>query len=193
MKNDEFEKYLNKVRNNISNLHNRFYIWRGLLNKDYNKIYNKNKYFWASVVYSLDKLIIIDLSKLFEQRNEWQEKRYGKGINLYRLMEFIEDESKKNDIEKKINEEISKIESIKGWRDKLIAHEDEDVFLNMDSFYEEYSLKHADIEDLIELSKKILGDITTTVTKEGHSYTFETFRREGDLDIKTIMKKLSED
>lgn len=95
--------------------------------------------------------------------------------------------------EEKIEKHKKIIESIKGWRDKLFAHEDEEVFLDMDNFYKTYPLKHGEIEDLIKLSKEILGDIRSTVSGVGHSYSYKTFVDESELDVESIMDKLSED
>jgi len=63
----------------------------------------------------------------------------------------------------------------------------------MDNFYKTYPLKHGEIEDLIKLSKEILGDIRSTVSGVGHSYSYKTFVDESELDVESIMDKLSED
>jgi len=78
----DFNKYLKEIRNNISNIYNQFYTFKALLNKENEKLYNRNKYFWGAITRSLGQSIILDLSKLFEELNKNKKLKYGGIISI---------------------------------------------------------------------------------------------------------------
>jgi len=186
MDNKDFEKYLNKVRNNISNIHNQFYVLRALRNNDYKNIYDRNNYFWGVMLYSLENCFFLELPRLFE-RNEKQ-----RVISIYSLLEFLPENKEKDGILEKIDSYGNTIYNLKKRRDKIYAHEDEEVFLNRDDFLKKHLIKWEEVENIIKLTETLLGDIETEFTNTGSScsYTYKGFENESESDVKDIMGRL---
>lgn len=185
MNNKDFEKYLTEVRNNISNIHNEFYVLKGLKNKDYADIYNRNKYFWGIMLYSLEKNFFLELARLFEISKK------QRVISIYSLLEFLPDSKEKDEILVKIDSYKTTIYNLKKRRDKIYAHEDEKAFFNREDFLKKYPLNWAEIENILELTETLLGDIETELTKTGSSYSYKVFKDESESDVKDIIKKLN--
>lgn len=184
MENKDFEKYLNKIRNNISNIHNQFHVLRALRNNDYKNIYDRNNYFWGVMLYSLENCFFLELPRLFE-RNEKQ-----RVISIYSLLEFLPENKRKNEILKEIDTYGKTIYNLKKRRDKIYAHEDEKVFLNRDDFLKKHLIKWEEIENIIKLTETLLGDIETEFTKTGSSYSYRGFENESESDVKDVMGRL---
>lgn len=182
MDNKKFEDYLRKIRNNISNMYNQFYVWKTLQNRNYSKIYNRNKYFWGIVIYSLENNFFLNLTKLFEKRNDI--------ISIYSLIDFIQNPRDKRKVEQKIKFHQVILDRLWKWRCKIFAHEDKQTFLNLKKFYKDYPLKYSEIEKLLNLAKELLGDIESTVKGEGHSYSYKVFEDESRRDVEDIIKYL---
>ncbi len=68
---DDFRQIVNKVRNCTSLIFNWFYVWKTLQNSKYNEIYNKDKYFWTAVIYSLRDNFLMELAKIFEETKKY--------------------------------------------------------------------------------------------------------------------------
>ncbi len=182
MSNKNFEQYLKKIRNNISNIYNQFYTFKALRNKDNEEVYNQNKYFWGIIIYSLENNFFLNLAKLFENKSDV--------VSIYSLLDFIQDVKEKRKIEQKIKQYQPILNRLWKWRCKIFAHEDEETFLNPKKFYKDYPLKYDDIEKLLDLIKELLGDIESVVRGKGHSYCYKVFEKESQTDVEDIIKKL---
>lgn len=62
---NNFEENISKLRNYISNIFNSFNVWKSLQKAEHNEIYNKDKYFWGIVIYSLQSEFLLSLGKGF--------------------------------------------------------------------------------------------------------------------------------
>ena len=182
----EFEKYLNKIRNNISSLYNRFYVLKSLKNKNYETTYNKNKYFWGIILFSLENDFFVNLSKLYGKDNL----NFSKSISIHNLIDFVIDTSEKTRIQKKIQKHQKVIDNLKKWRNKIFAHEDEKVFLNIEKFYQKYPIKPEELENLLKLAEEIIGDVDSSVNNISKQYEFLNFKNESKRDVEDIIKKL---
>jgi len=185
MDKNDFDNYITKVRNNVSNIHNGFYVWRGLNKKEYNETYNKNKYFWGIVLSSLRLDWLLGIAKIFEEPKENKEV-----ISIPFLLKFVPEGDKKEKIKKEIDKQKPILGNLWEWRCKILAHHDKVVADNQKDFYEEYSIKGGDIENLLISIKDILGLIKSSMLDHSEVYSFKIFQEESERDDEQIIKKL---
>lgn len=181
----DFENYIAKVRNNITNIHNGFYIWRGLNKKEYNEIYNENKYFWGIVLASLQLDWLLGIAKIFEEPREGKEV-----ISIPFLLKYIPEGEKKEKINKEIDKQKPILDNLWKWRCKILAHQDKVVADNPADFYKEYPIKGGEIENLLVSIKDILGLIHSSIFDRSEVYTFKLIEEESERDYQQIIKKL---
>jgi len=185
MDNKEFDNYIAKVRNNISNIYNAFYLWKNLQKGEYNEIYNKNKYFWGITLSSLQLNWLLGIAKLFEESKEEQEV-----ISIPFLLKFIPDGESKEAIKRKIEEQESVLKNLWKWRCKILAHQDKVVAENIKDFYKKYPIKGANVENLLASIQNILGMIKSATVDHSESYDFRIFKEESERDAEQIIKQL---
>ena len=185
MNEKDFENYIAKVRNNITNIHNGFYIWSGLNKQEYNEIYNENKYFWGIVLASLQLDWLLGIAKIFEEPREGKEV-----ISIPFLLKYIPEGEKKEKINKEIDKQKPILDNLWKWRCKILAHQDKVVADNPVDFYKEYPIKGGEIENLLVSIKDILGLIHSSMLDHSEVYTFKLIEEESEGDCKQIIKKL---
>jgi len=182
---DDFEHYIDKIRNDISNIYNEFYIWKGLTKKEYYEIYIENEYFWGIVLVSLQLDWLLRIAKLFEESKEEQEV-----ISIPFLLKFVVNGDKKEKINKEIDKQRPVLDNLWKWRCKILAHQDKIVADNLADFYKEYPIKGIEIENLLVSIKDILGLIKSSALTHSETYSFKTFQEKSERDDEQIIKKL---
>ena len=93
---DNFEKNISKIRNYISNIFNGFNVWKSLQKAEYNEIYNKDKYFWGIVIYSLQSEFLLGLAKIFEKSKRTDI------LSIYYLLNLLPEGKEKDEIKNEI-------------------------------------------------------------------------------------------
>ena len=181
---NDFEQSINKTRNCISLIFNWFYVWKTLQNNNYNKIYNKDKYFWTAVIYSLRDNFLIELAKIFEKT-----KKYNI-LSIHYLLDLIPKGEEREDIEKEISNYKPTIDNLIKWRGNLLAHRNKYFALNSNELSKRFPIKNDEIEKLINLLEKMLGKIDSLRTKKGIVYTFSLIKEESQKDTENIIKNL---
>ena len=185
MEENYFEKYFTKIYNNIANIHNAFYIWRGLNKKEYTKIYNENKYFWGIVLVSLQLDWLLEIAKVFEVPKEGKEV-----VSIPFILGFVPEGEKKEEIKKEIDKQKLILDNLWQWRCKILVHQDKIVVDNTADFYKEYPIKGGEIENLLDSIKHILGLIKSSKADHSESYSFKIFEEESEKDDEQIIQKL---
>lgn len=179
------DSYIAKVRTHISNICNGFYVWKGLNKKEYNEIYNEDKYFWGIVLASLQLNWLLGISKIFEEPKENQEI-----ISIPFLLKFVPAGDKKEKIKEEINKQKPILGNLWKWRCKILAHQDKVVADNIVDFYKEYPIKGGDIENLLVSIQNILGLIKSSMLEHSESYSFKIIQEESEREAEQIIKKL---
>jgi len=185
MKENDFENYISKIRNSISNIHNGFYIWRGLNKKEYYPIFNENKYFWGIVLASLQLDWLLGIAKIFEEPKKGQEV-----VSIPFLLNSVSEGEKKEKIKEKIGKQKPILDNLWEWRCKILAHQDKVIADNPQDFYKEYPIKKEDIENLLLSVKDILGLIKSSTLNHSEVYSFKTIQEESERDDSEVIKKL---
>jgi len=186
MNNKDIDYYIPKVRNNISNIYNAFYLWRSLQKSEYNNVYNRNKYFWGIIMSSLQDAWLLGIAKLFEENKKEEV------ISIPFLLRFIPKGKEKEEIKEKIDSQKTIVDNLWKWRCKILAHQDKIVANNLPDFYKQYPIKGIDIENLLVAVKEILGMIKSSVVDHAESYDFRVFIEESKRDLDDIISKLRE-
>lgn len=185
MNNKKITDYIPKVRNNISNIYNAFYVWRSLQKAEYNETYNKNKYFWGITIISLQLKWLLGIAMLFEEPKEGKEV-----ISIPFLLGFIPEGEVKEEIKKEIEKQKPILKNLWKWRCKILAHQDVVVAENIKDFYKEYPIKGGEPEEILDSAQKILGMIKSTTVSHSESYSFKIFKEESELDAERVIKEL---
>lgn len=185
MNDENFDNYIAKVRNNISNIYNAFYLWKTLRKAEYNELYNRNKYFWGITLSSLQLGWLLGIAKLFEESREGQEV-----ISIPFLLKFIPSGKDKEAIKRKIEEQKSVLKNLWKWRCKILAHQDKVVAENIKDFYKEYPIKGEEVESLLVSIKDILGMIKSVTVDHSEFYSFKIFREESEKDAERVIEQL---
>jgi len=148
-KKDFFEKFRNLM---IYSITSQFYLWRWLQNKENTEIYNKFWYFWWVVIPSLQQSFLLSLAKTFDKDN--------KTFSIYSYIRRISSQDKKDsiNIELESPKYKEKIKSLKWWRDKYLAHREENFVFSKDELNNRYPIVYWDIEDLLSFLFRILND-----------------------------------
>jgi len=183
MEND-FEKNINKIRNYISNIFNGFNVWKSLQKAEYNKIYNKDKYFWGTVIHSLQSEFLLGLAKLFEERNQ------NDILSIFYLLDFLPEGTEKEEIKNEISNFDGVIKNLIIWRNNILAHHNVFFALNPQELFKKFPIKNEKIEGLMKLLEKVLGMIHSAKTKTGQIYTFKLIEGESQGDVENIIKHL---
>ena len=189
MKNNEINKYITKIRNNLENIYNAFYLWKSLRNAEYNIIYNKYKYFWGIVIVSVQQKWLLGIPKLFEESR----KGSREVISIPFLLKFIPEGKDKEEIKKEIDKQKSILKNIKIWRNKILAHQDKIVVDDIKAFYKEYPVKGKQVELLLSSIEKIIGRINAATNKMPIIYCYSRFREESKQDLDEIVSTLMKD
>lgn len=189
MKNNEISNYITKIRNNLENIYNAFYLWKSLQNAKYNIIYNKYKYFWVIVIISLQQNWLLGIPKLFEESKEGRKEV----ISIPFLLKFIPEGEDKEKIKKEIDNQKLILKNFKIWRNKILAHQDKIVADNIKDFYKKYPINGLQTEKLLSSIGKIIGMIESTTTNHSTFYSCYRFKEESKQDLDAIMGKLSKD
>ena len=159
---EKLKLYLNKLANEVTLLSSSYKLLI-YLNESLSKYKNEMMEapgFFNLVIISLGNYIIITLAKIFENPNR-------SDLNLYKFLNFIEQNSKKINFKKGknyslvenrrlIDENSNKIDTILKWRDKSFAHYDK-KFLQEGILPKEFPLTKDDLKTLIDISKKIVN------------------------------------
>ena len=185
MDNKNFNNYIAKVRNNISNIYNAFYLWKSLQKAEYNEIYNRNKYFWGITLSSLQLSWLLGIAKLFEEPRKGQEV-----ISMPFLLRFIPEGEEKEKIKKEIKNQKPILENLWKWRCKILAHQDKVVAENIKDFYKEYPIKGGEIENLLVSIKDILGMIKSATVNHSEVYSFKLIKEESKRDAERVVEQL---
>ncbi|MBU3918843.1 hypothetical protein KKC63_02985 [Patescibacteria group bacterium] len=183
MGNKDIDNYISKVRNNICNIYNGFYLWRSLQNAEYNEIYNRNKYFWGIVLDNLRDGWLLGLAKLFEENKK-------EVISIPFLLKFTPKGQGKKEIMRKIRGQKAIVENLWKWRCKILAHQDRAVTDNPQSFYRQYPVKGIDIENLLATTEEIFGMVKSAIINRSEAYTFKNFKEGAERDAEQIIRQL---
>jgi hypothetical protein len=186
MKNKDFDFYIRKVVNNISNIFNAFYLWKSLQNSKYNQIYNRYKYFWGMTIISVQLNWLLGIPKLFEASKREKEEV----ISIPFLLKFIPEGKDKEKIKKEIENQKPILDNFKKWRNKILAHQDKIVAENIKDFYKKYPIKGEQIEKLLSSISKIIGMIKSTKTDHTEHYSFCTYKEDSERNLKGIIEVL---
>lgn len=178
------EENIRKVRNYTSNIFNEFNIWKSLQRLEYNEIYNKNKYFWGAVIYSLQAGFLLELVKVFENRKKKDV------LSIYYLLDYLLEGQEKEEIIKELNNHYSIIKNLIIWRNNILAHHNIFFAHNPQELFKRFPVKNNEIEKLINLLEKTLGMIHSIGTKTGQVYSFKLIREESQRDTKDIINRL---
>lgn len=185
MNNKNLDNYIPKVRNNISNIYNAFYLWRSLQKSEYSEIYNKNKYFWGIVISSLQSSWLLGIAMLFEEPKKGKEV-----ISIPFLLEFINEEKDKEEIKEEVKKKKLVLDNLWEWRCKILAHQDVEVAENIKDFYKKYPVKGEDVENLLASLQNILGMIKSTTVSHSETYSFKLIKEEAERDAEQVIKEL---
>lgn len=183
-------KRIKKLRDSIASIYNQFYAWKALQNKAYNKTYKKQKYFWIATLNALQFNFLMELAKLFEKNKE--HKSYTV-LSFDLLLDNIEDEDFKNEIYKKIKNKEKSIKNLLGWRNKKLAHNDEDYMIEPDKILENFPLKYQEIESLLELIQEIFSDIVSKYKGKSIKESFDwVLKEESEKNTEYIVELIEE-
>lgn len=185
MNDENFGNYIAKVRNNISNIYNAFYLWKNLQKAEHNETYNRNKYFWGITLSSLQLSWLLGIAKLFERSREEQEV-----ISIPFLLKFISEGEEKEKIKEEIENQRPVLENLWKWRCKILAHQDKVVAENIKDFYKEYPIKGGQVENLLISIKDILGMIKSITVDHSESYSFKIFTEESGKGAEQVIEQL---
>ena len=203
-----FEKFSNKLLNEIISINNNFLLYKHLLKKREDRldaIHYANAFF-SMIGEALFTDVIISLSRLYEKNYR---KSYG---NLYNYLDFIDTNSNLFTVDEKIrrveniggleeyikenfpssinelienhrnmlNDMESKIDSLMTWRDKYYAHNDGKYFFESEKLYKEVPLFYKDIEKLIHNVSMV---VNAYVVQFNGKITATTYPDVYDIDV----------
>ncbi len=178
-----FDKIFNIIQNRVSKAHVLFYVWKELQNKQYEKGYKKNKYFWGAIILALQESWFSTIIKLFEKREDV--------ISIYSLLEFIKEPIKRSEIENKVSIHKKTLINIRKWRNKVSFHEDKKVLLDpRELFFHKHQVKYDEIEEMLSLLEELLGDIYSATSGKRHIFSYKTFRDSSQQDVNRILSEL---
>lgn len=189
MKNNEINIYITKIRNNLENIYNAFYLWKSLQNAEYNIVYNKYRYFWGIVIVSVQQKWLLGIPKLFEESR----KGSREVISIPFLLKFIPEGKDKEEIKKEIDKQKSILKNIKIWRNKILAHQDKIVADDIKEFYIKFPIKGKQVEILLSSIEKIIGRINSATNKSPIIYSYCRFKKESKQNLDEIVSALMKD
>lgn len=189
MKNNEVNNYITKIRNNLDNIYNAFYLWKSLQNAKYNIIYNRYKYFWGIVIISLQQNWLLGIPKLFEESREGRKEV----ISIPFLLKLIPEGEDKEEIKKEIDKQKPILKNFKIWRNKILAHQDKIVADDVKDFYKKYPIKGKQVETLLSSFAKIIGRIESTTIKPSIIYSYYRFKEESKQNLDDLISTLMKD
>lgn len=181
MKDKEF--YIKQLTNKIANAFNTFYLWESLQKKEYENLWNKNRYFWGVISVSLQLSTFLLPSMIFEKLEKGKEV-----ISIPFLLSFIPEGENKKKIEEKIKKQESILNKLWKWRCKIFVHQDVIVAGNTVDFCKEYPITKEEMEKILMSAQNILGMIKSTISGEGHSFIFRNFEEGAQIDAEQIME-----
>lgn len=187
---EEIRDYLSRLINQllyIQGLHEQLKIIEEWESQDKYESLDIGRYFFRLVAYSFNRTILIELSKLFSDKEQKsiidflkkakenassispttfdREKFQRVALKLCEYKCIIDEQMKKI-----LSKEVA-IRKIKAHRDKALAHSDAEFFLNPGKLNEKYPLEFKEVDELMEIAIEIL--------RYQNVYLFES-----DLDIK---------
>ena len=146
----DFEEFLESFYYNVSSLKKYFSLYK-LIKINYKKT-NKYSYVFCTILSSLEKTFFVELAKLLDDREQ---------RSLQSLIKISKKEINNFKSNDEINKSIEKLESIlkneelreklKKYRDKYIAHNDKEYFINSQKIFKEYPIKNNVFEKVINI------------------------------------------
>jgi len=187
----EAKKCLKEVLELILDIKNRFHVWKNLLNSDYQKVYDDFPYFVAQLPAILEQSIIINIAMLFEKKKRRVEKKYGKVVSIYRLLDFIDAAKKKTKIEVELRSKREILKTINMWRSKHYVHKDEKVVFKKIIIEKAHPLYYGDIQNIVEWLEDLYNNINLAITNKGGYNSMSNYERESKLEVDYVMDLLN--
>lgn len=149
-----------------------FYVWKALQKKEYNKIFEKNGYFWSSVLGSLKTDFLIRLARAYEDSRFT--KKDGSVFSAYSICSNIDLPEAKSILDK--NKDL--LHKLGDWRDQTLMHNDINPKLP--------KIKNGDIEKIFGISKKLLP----LLDPNKREFLFNSFQGSLEKDVKKVILSL---
>ena len=175
------EEFLKEIVGKSCNVWNQFYVMKTLMNKEYEPLFNHNKYFWGAIQHSLGQSLLVDLAKFFEKSK--------KVVSIYSVLAFSKDRGKKEKIEKELDENLI-VKNLKEWRDNIYMHTNKEVLFDFSTFSDAYPLKYGDLEELLTTIEDLIGSVVSGMEDTGHTYDFRNFKEQSQKDVEEIISIL---
>jgi hypothetical protein len=159
-----------------------FYVWKGLQDKKYEKIWSKNNIFWNAVTVSLWRTWNQCLANVYEN-SEYDI------ISIPVLARKQEDLSKKQEIEKILKDDKRLLNLISVIRKNVLAHNNVDFKFKYKKIFKNLNLKYKDFEELFDKTEKLLHLLNPDNSKN-HWYVLEGLDEKAKSESKGVMKKI---
>lgn len=180
-----YREFFDALYNNVTNVKNQYSVWRALQKKDYEATFNENKYFWAITLHSLQRGWLLGLAKLFEEKNPV----FGDAISFYYAADYLNAKQAKR-LQLKIAKHAKLLRALKKLRHKIVAHDDAATRISLDDFYKKHHFTYRQVEELLTLAGKLLGDVESAVTGKGHVFAYKVFEEWCIKDVELLMRDL---
>ncbi len=161
-----------------------FFVWKGLQDKDFEKTYSENNYFWSAILRSLENDWLTNLAKIYE------ESRYSKEnevISVYALVSYQADLDRAVKVRQILEVNADIIKNIQILRHNQLAHNNAEHLLKPETLLEKFPIEYNKVEQLVLLTDEVLSNLHP---ETGHGYIYKMLSEDAVNDSKNIIKKL---
>lgn len=187
---ERINQYIKELQNAITVAGLNYEIWWVYKEKESRKRFvdtlNAYPLFFQTSLHAHFVAMIIALYKLFETRQD--------SVNVPQLVKIMKDKGSVSEIDiQKIENEIAQIKPL--WvkvsilRNKLFGHKS-NAFDN-EEIWKEAKVTPNEFRKLIDVSKKILNQLTSVWNKSGHAFNLSS--KEDTIELLEDLKKLNEE
>ncbi|MDE1945458.1 MAG: hypothetical protein KGI03_04295 [Patescibacteria group bacterium] len=177
-----YEKKFEQLQQRLVSAYATFYVWKALQNDAYNKIYKHHNPFWAAVLPALQHEWLIELARVYED-SSWS--KAGVVVSAQALAREAPNAARAKEAVDLLQANNSTIQSIGRLRDNQLAHNNARHLSDPKKLLEKFPLKYADIEDVFELTHKILSLLHP---EDGHGYMLDHVKKEAEIHTKGLME-----
>ena len=180
----EYSEQFNKLYNLLTEACLNFYVWKGLQDKNFEKTFAENSYFWSAVLFSLENNWLTSLAKLYENSSF---SKKAKIISVYALLPHQTDRMRAVKVQSILILNTNVIKNIKKLRDNQLAHNNAKHLLDPKVILKKFPINYGKVEQLLSATNQILSNLNP---KTGHGHMYKMLVDDSENDGKQVVNKL---
>ena len=182
-----YEEKFDKLYQLLAETGSIFYSWKGLQKKEYEETFKDNKWFWTSVLFSLEENWLNKFANLYEDGDYSKSGEIISIPSLIRTLKSNRHNKRANTASKIIKSNQNLLRNLTILRNNQLSHNNADHLTNPQNLLKRFPVKYKEVEDLLKVSGRIL---TVLSPKRDYDYSFEPLNQNSEDDSQKLVEKL---